>query len=135
MRIREAMNKGVISVNLNTAPIQAFEKMYKEGIRRLFVMDEDGNPKGVVSYYDLIGILSSIKPGKKDKSTTIKIEDIMSFDIMTVSAEDNIEDAANLMIRADISGLLVLDGDKPVGVITKTDICRLVAAELLVPVN
>lgn len=135
MRIREAMNKGVISVNLNTAPIQAFEKMYKEGIRRLFVMDEDGNPKGVVSYYDLIGILSSIKPGKKEKSTTIKIEDIMSFDIMTVSADDNIEDAANLMIRADISGLLVLDGDKPVGVITKTDICRLVAAELLIPVN
>ena len=134
MRIREAMNQGVITVSLNTAPIEAFEKMYKEGIRRLFVLDEEGTPKGVVSYYDLIGILGSIKPGKKDKSTS-KIEDIMSEDIMTVSADDNIGDAANLMIRADISGLLVLDDEKPVGVITKTDICRLVAAELLIPVN
>ncbi len=134
MRISEAMNRGVITVNLDTAPIEAFKKMYKEGIRRLFVMDEDGNPKGVVSYYDLIGILGSIKPGKIEKSTT-KIEDIMSEDIMTVSANDSIGDAANLMIRADISGLLVLDDEKPVGVITKTDICRLVAAELLIPAN
>jgi len=134
MRIREAMNRGVITVNLDTVPIEAFKKMYKEGIRRLFVMDEDGTPKGVVSYYDLIGILGSIKPGKIEKSTT-KIEDIMSEDIMTVSADDRIEDAANLMIRADISGLLVLEDEKPVGVITKTDICRLVAAELLIPIN
>lgn len=133
MKVKEAMNQGVITVNPSTAPIEAFEKMYKEGIRRLFVMDDQGNPKGVVSYYDLIGILGSIKPGKVE-TTTLKIADIMSEDIMTVSADDNIEDAANLMIRADISGLLVLDDEKPVGVITKTDICRLVAAELLVPI-
>jgi hypothetical protein len=35
--------------------------------------------------------------------------------------------------RADISGYGTDDG-KPVGVITKTDICRMVAAELLIPV-
>lgn len=134
MKIKEAMNRGVISVGLNTVPIEAFEKMYKEGIRRLFVMDEQGTPQGVVSYYDLIGILGSNKPSKEDK-TSIKIEDIMSDEIMTVSADDDIGDAANLMIRADISGLLVLEDEKPVGVITKTDICRLVAAELLIPVN
>jgi predicted transcriptional regulator len=133
MKVKEAMNQGVITVNPSTAPIEAFEKMYKEGIRRLFVMDDNGEPKGVVSYYDLIGILGSIKPGKEE-TTTLKIADIMSEDIMTVSADDNIEDAANLMIRADISGLLVLEDEKPVGVITKTDICRLVAAELLVPI-
>lgn len=133
MQIKEAMNRGVITVNPKTAPLEAFEKMYKEGIRRLFVMDDDGNPKGVVSYYDLIGILGSIKPSKEDKSS-LKIVDIMSEDIMTVSANDYIEDAANLMVRADISGLLVLKNEKPVGVITKTDICRLVAAGHLVPI-
>ncbi len=133
MRIKEAMNKGVITVGLNTTPIEAFEKMYKEGIRRLFVMDEAGSPKGVVSYFDVIGILGSLKPSSENKSS-LKIEDIMSTNIMTISTEDNIEDAANLMVRADVSGLLVLADDKPVGVITKTDICRMVAAELLVPV-
>lgn len=57
----------------------------------------------------------------------------MVDEVITISADDNIEDAANLMLRADISGLLVMEDDKPVGVITKTDICRLVAAEILVP--
>lgn len=134
MKVSEAMNRGVISVGLDTAPIEAFEKMYKKGIRRLFVMDEAGNPKGVVSYYDVIGILGSTKPSKDVKSST-KIEDIMSESIITVSSEDSVENAANLMLRADISGLLVLEDEKPVGVITKTDICRLVAAELLVPLD
>jgi CBS domain-containing protein len=133
MQIREAMNRGVITVNPDTAPLEAFEKMYKEGIRRLFVIDKAGNPQGVVSYYDLIGILGTIKI--KIGKSTLKIIDIMSDDIMTVSADDSVEDAANLMIRADISGLLVMEDEKPVGVITKTDICRLVAAELLVPIT
>lgn len=133
MQIKQVMNRGVIAINLRTAPLEAFEKMYTEGIRRLFVLDDDGDPKGVVSYYDLIGILGSIKPGKEVKSS-LKIDDIMSKDIMTISADDYIEDAANLMVRADISGLLVMEDDKPVGVITKTDICRLVAAKLLVPI-
>jgi CBS domain-containing protein len=57
----------------------------------------------------------------------------MSEDIMTIDAGDKIQDAANLMLRADISGLLVLEDEKPIGVITKTDICRLVAAEILIP--
>jgi CBS domain-containing protein len=106
--------------------------MYKEGIRRLFVMDNDGKPQGVVSYTDLIGVLGSIKPSKENIPQNIA--EIMSRNIMTISVDDTIKNAANLMIRADISGLLVLEDNKPVGVITKTDICRLVAAELLVPV-
>ncbi|OPY24557.1 MAG: Inosine-5'-monophosphate dehydrogenase [Methanobacterium sp. PtaU1.Bin242] len=132
MKVKEAMNQGVITIDSDTAPLEAFQKMYKEGIRRLFVMDDE-EPVGVVSYSDLIGILGSIKPSKEEKNS-LKIADIMSEDIMTVSADDNIEDAANLMVRADISGLMVMEDKKPVGVITKTDICRLVAAEILVAI-
>ena len=133
MEVREAMNKGIISIDLNTRPIEAFEKMYKEGVRRLFVMDRAENPVGVISYLDLVGMLGNIKP-RTTISNNLKIENIMSKDIITISAEDKIENAAILMLRADVSGLLVLENGKPVGVITKTDICRLVAAEILVPV-
>ena len=132
MEVREAMNKGIISISPDTVPIEAFEKMYKEGVRRLFVMDKSENPVGVISYLDLVGMLGNIKL-RTTNSDNLKIEDIMSKDIITISAEDKIEDAANLMLRADVSGLLVLENEKPVGVITKTDICRLVAAEILVP--
>lgn len=132
MDVKEAMNRGVITVNPEIKPLDAFKKMYKEGVRRLFVLDDDGNPKGVVSYSDLIGVLGSLRPTNKEMAT-LKISDIMTDDVMTIDSDSGIEDAANLMVRADVSGLLVLENNKPVGVITRTDICRMVAAELLVP--
>ncbi len=132
MEVKEAMNQGVITINPKIKPLEAFEKMYKEGVRRLFVLDNEGNPKGVISYSDLIGVLGSLRPTSSDIAT-LKISDIMTEDVITIDFDNKIEDAANLMVRADVSGLLVLKDKKPVGVITKTDICRMVAAELLIP--
>ncbi|UTB31682.1 MAG: CBS domain-containing protein [Methanobacterium sp. ERen5] len=132
MEVKEAMNQGVITVNPESKPLDAFKKMYKEGVRRLFVLDGNGDPKGVVSYSDLIGVLGSLRPTNNEMAS-LNISDIMSEDVMTIDSDNMIEDAANLMVRADVSGLLVLEKDKPVGVITRTDICRMVAAELLIP--
>ena len=132
MEVKEAMNRGVITVNPEIKPLEAFEKMYKEGARRLFVLDNEGDPKGVISYSDLIGVLGSLRP-TNNSIAALKISDIMTEDVITIDSNNAIEDAANLMVRADVSGLLVLEDNKPVGVITKTDICRMVAAEMLVP--
>ncbi|RBQ22753.1 hypothetical protein ALNOE001_15940 [Candidatus Methanobinarius endosymbioticus] len=132
MKIKDVMNKEVISITEDTTPIEAFEKMYKNGIRRFFVINKEGTPTGVVSYNDLIGVLNQLNDVNKNNNQET-IANIMRTNIRTVNAREEIKNAANLMLRADISGLLVLDAKKPVGVITKTDICRLVAAGLLVP--
>lgn len=132
MKVKEAMNNEVITISPYTLPLEAFEKMYKHGVRRLFVLDDENKPIGVVSYTDLIGVLGTIKPGPQE-AEDINVSEIMVEKVITISTDDAIEDAANLMLRADISGLLVMKDENPVGVITKTDICRMVAAELLVP--
>ncbi len=132
MKIKDVMNQEVISINEETSPIEAFEKMYKNGVRRLFVIDEEGIPKGVVSYSDLIGVLNELSDlTKENNQKTIK--NIMTTNIVTINAQEDIKNAANLMLRADVSGLLVVKSKKPVGVITKTDICRLLAANLIIP--
>lgn len=127
MKVKDVMNNTVICVKSTTSPIEAFEKMYKEGVRRLFILNENKKAEGVVSYTDLVGVLGTQKPTSTKNISSIK--EIMTTNIITIDAEDEIEAAANLMVRADVSGLLVLDLNKPVGVITKTDICRLVASE------
>ena len=132
MKIKDVMNQEVISISESTTPIEAFEKMYKNGVRRLFVLDQEGNPSGVVSYSDLIGVLNQLSDFDKENNEET-IADIMTTNIVTVNAQEEIKNAANLMLRADVSGLLAIDMKKPVGVITKTDICRLVAANFLVP--
>ncbi|MCL2688139.1 MAG: CBS domain-containing protein [Methanobrevibacter sp.] len=130
MRIKDAMNKEIISITESTSPIEAFEKMYKNRVRRLFVVNEEGIPTGVISHSDLIGALNQLNNEKNEKELIV---DIMTSRIVTIDANENIKNAANLMLRADVSGLLATEAKKPVGVITKTDICRIVAANLLVP--
>jgi predicted transcriptional regulator len=132
MKIKDVMNQGVISVDENTTPIEAFEKMYKNGVRRLFVVDGEGMPTGVITHSDLLEILNQLNESSKEKKGTT-VADIMSTHLITINAHEDIKNAANLMLRADVSGLLAIDAKKPAGVITKTDICRLVAANLLVP--
>ena len=127
MKVKDVMNNTVICVNSDTSPLEAFERMYKEGVRRLFILNKNEKAEGVVSYTDLVGILGTQKPTSTNNITNI--DEIMTKDIITIDAEDDIIVAANLMVRADVSGLLVLDLNKPVGVISKTDICRLVASE------
>ena len=132
MKIKDIMNQGVISVGENTTPTEAFEKMYENGVRRLFVVDDEGMPTGVISHSDLLEILNQLDNYSK-KNKDITVFDIMTTDLITINAQEDIKSAANLMLRADVSGLLAIDAKKPAGVITKTDICRLVAANLLVP--
>ena len=127
MKIKEAMHQGVISIDKNATPAEAFKKLYSTGIRRLFVMDENQKAIGVLTYTDLIGI--DITDPKRDK---IKIHEILDQEIVKVNALEDVKNAANLMLRADVSGLLVVEQNQAVGVITKTDICRLVAAGHLV---
>ena len=54
----------------------------------------------------------------------IKIKDIMTKEIFTVTPETILEEAALLMQENQISTLPVLDGDKLVGIITESDIFK-----------
>jgi predicted transcriptional regulator len=131
MKIKNVMNKGIISVKKDENPIRAFEKMYKSDVKRLFVVDENDNPIGIIHHKEIIDLLRSMHNSDNDKT----VESVMIKNILTINEDDTIKDCANLMLRANVSGLLVLNNENPVGVITRTDICRLVAANLLVPKN
>ncbi|MDR2624085.1 MAG: CBS domain-containing protein [Methanobrevibacter sp.] len=128
MKVKDVMNRGIISVKKDENPIKAFEKMYEADVKRLFVVDEDDNPIGIISHSELIDLLKGLHDNESSS-----VESVTSKNLLTIDEDDGIKDCANLMLRADISGLLVVKDEKPVGVITRTDICRLVAANLLVP--
>lgn len=69
---------------------------------------------------------------------TIHVRDIMARDVMTVGRYDNLVDAAHTMIGAHISCLVVLEKQKPVGILTERDFIKKLSmakdhsAELLV---
>lgn len=54
----------------------------------------------------------------------MKIKEIMRSPVYVVSPDENIARARNLMLRHKIGRLVIIEDDKPVGIVTKKDIMR-----------
>ncbi len=54
----------------------------------------------------------------------MKIKDIMSSPVYVVSPEENVARARNLMLRHKIGRLVIIENNKPIGIVTKKDISR-----------
>lgn len=58
------------------------------------------------------------------KAVGATVEDVMSTDPVTVTADMSVADVATLMVDRDVSRVPVLDGGKLVGIVSKSDIVR-----------
>ena len=52
----------------------------------------------------------------------MKVRDFMTRDVRTARPEDTIQQLARMMAEADTGAIPVLDGDRPVGLVTDRDI-------------
>ena len=57
------------------------------------------------------------------------VEDIMSRDIVKISADKSIQEVANIMAERNISSILVEDSGKIIGILTERDLVRNVCAK------
>lgn len=64
---------------------------------------------------------------------TLKVKDLMRKDIVTVNVDDNIVDVAKVMKDKKVGYAIVLNNNKPVGIITERDIVWKIVAEHLDP--
>lgn len=63
----------------------------------------------------------------------VRLHDIMTLDVLTVSPETTLRDAAGLLADEFVSGAPVVAGTRVVGVVSASDIIRFVADEPGVP--
>src|SRR6187549_3451401 len=52
----------------------------------------------------------------------MKVSEVMTSEVQTVSAEQTAREAASFMLRAEAGSIPVLEGDKVIGMITDRDI-------------
>ncbi|MCX8194383.1 MAG: CBS domain-containing protein, partial [Candidatus Pacearchaeota archaeon] len=80
----------------------------------------------IVTVKDLIaGIITErdiIRQISHSNNLHAKVEDIMSLDVITVSPNASIDEAADIMFQHKIKKLPVVDKGKLIGIITATDI-------------
>lgn len=116
MQVGEIMTRTVVSVHQD-APTRAVAQMLaRRRISGLPVVDDAGNMVGLVSEYDLIA-----------KSEARRARDLMTADVISVTASDPIDAVRSLMLDRKIKRVPVLDGQKLVGIVSRGDLVREIA--------
>ncbi len=127
MKVCDLMSKNPICVSPDTSVTDAKALMKKENINKLPVLDKSNTLVGIVTKNDL-------KKADPSSASTLdiyelgyllsklKVEKIMIKDVVTVDAEEVVEEAARIMADKKIGCLPVLSDGVLSGIITETDI-------------
>ena len=124
------MTKRPVTVTEDTSLDRALELMHSEKVRRLPVLDKRGQLVGIVSELDLLKASPSPATSLSMYElpyllSKLKMHDIMTKDVITVTEDTPLEEAALVMAENKIGGLPVMRGDKLVGIITETDLFKI----------
>jgi len=117
MIVKQAMTKQVLVTNPNTTIRDVARVMAEHRVGCLVVLEND-KIVGIITELDIIW---KVVANDKDPNTT-NVADIMSKKVVTVQANQTLEEASALMVEHEIKKLPVLEKDKLVGIITATDL-------------
>ena len=121
-RLVSVMKSPVIAISEEIDIPDAANLMVINGLRRLVVVDGEHNIIGIVTQTDIIKNLSI------DSFISFKkAEQIMKRKIISLGRKDTVSAAVELMIKNHISCVLIIEDDKPVGIITERDITKSIA--------
>lgn len=130
MYVRDEMTKNLITINANDVISKAAEVMAEKKLHRLPVL-QDGELVGLVTKGK---ITSSTSGGATSLSifelnyllnrTSVKEVMIKKKDLITISSDKLMEDAADMMLRHDIGCLPVVDNGQLVGILTQNDLFK-----------
>jgi len=106
---------------------EALARMRQKKVHRFPVVDHKGKLVGIVSHSDLLYAAPSSATSLNMWEVTyllnqIKVEEVMTRQVITVDENCPIEEAADLMRQHSIGGIPVLRSGELVGIITESDI-------------
>jgi acetoin utilization protein AcuB len=128
--VRDWMTDDPVTIAAHVSLYNAYNLMIENDIRRLPVVDRRGNLMGIITLSDVVKTVAFTRDSAKVESdllaNTQTVAAIMTDAPITVAPDETIQDAAETMLDNQVSGLPVVDGDRLVGIITESDIFRLV---------
>jgi CBS domain-containing protein len=122
MKDKEIMTTSVLSVPNDATIEDAARLMARQRISGLPVVNADGALVGLVTEYDLIS-----KSGQT-------VADIMSGSVISVSPDTEVEEVSHLLTNRRIRRVPVLQGDKLVGIVSRSDLVRQIAMRWVCPI-
>lgn len=149
VKIRQIMSSPPITVTESDSLEDAARKMLDAGIGCLPVVDADGNIVGIVTESSftarnkgvpfstfrapqLLGRWISGKGVEKiyEEARSTPVSEIMSHPVVTIGEDDGVTQAVELMLKHDVNRLPVVRDGKPVGIVARHDLLRMMLSDL-----
>jgi acetoin utilization protein AcuB len=129
MLVKERMTSPALTIGPELGVQDALAMMHRDKVRRYPVVDRRGNLIGIIAEADLLNASPS------DATTLsvweinyllskLTVEKIMTKEVITITPDIPIEEAARIMADRKVGGLPVVEGSKVVGIVTETNLFR-----------
>ena len=130
MHVSQLMSRDVATLDRNDRLLVATDVMRLGRIRHLPVVDEAGALVGIVSQRDLFqrGLIRALGYGTPDYSQamdSIVVKEAMRTNVVTITPEATLTEAAETMVERQVGCLVVLEGDEIAGILTESDFVKL----------
>jgi CBS domain-containing protein len=117
--IREVMTAEVKACEPTATVVEAATLMAQEDVGPIPIVEE-GRLIGIVTDRDIV--VNVVAKGADVNTTTLA--DIASRDLVTISPDDDLNDALGLMAAHQVRRLPVVEGDRLVGIVAQADVAR-----------
>lgn len=114
--VKDIMTKAIISVDSSTTVYQV-AMMMKQGGFGAIIVKKDNIHQGIITDRDF-----AIKIAAHKYPLDTTVDKVASYPLQTIDSNESILAAANMMSIKKIRKLVVVDGNKVVGIITSTDL-------------
>ena len=118
MLVRNRMSGPAVTVRQDADFQKALALMQEKKLRRLPVVDDDGQLVGIIVERDLL------VAAMRYLQSRVEVGDIMTRNVVTVGPDTDLAEVARTMLERKIGGLPVLEQGRLVGIITESDIFK-----------
>lgn len=130
MTIERRMTLNPVTISPDASVVEASELMKKEKVHRLPVLDKDKKLVGVISEKDIL--YASPSPASSLSIhemayllSQLTVRKLMTKNPVTINKDVPVEEAARIMVDQDLSCLPVVEGDHLVGIVSKSDLFKI----------
>ncbi len=117
---REIMTPGVECVSVGETLVDAARRMRDLDVGALPICGEDDRLAGMLTDRDIV--MRVVAEGGDPGS--VKVGDLADGKVVTIGADDSVEDALATMSKHGVRRLPVIDGHDLVGMVSQADIAR-----------
>jgi CBS domain-containing protein len=115
--VQEIMTHDPVTVEVSTT-LDEVARLMRDNDTGAVIATQTGKVRGIVTDRDIV--VRAVADGRNP--TDVRVADVSTGGVVTLNPQDGIDKAARVMREQDVRRLPVVDGDRPIGIVSLGDL-------------